>query len=291
MKQNYYLASWVDGTIEDKEIIALEGEEALKTYKKILTLTDDLILPIPQSLDWEVFKEKRNQPQKGKLISFPFQMAIAASFLLLIGLGIFLNLQTTITGEGTSEWVILADGTQAQLTPGATLTYKNSFGWLNRNVNMTGEILFQVSKGKPFTVSSAQGEVEVLGTVFRVIDEDDFFEVSCSEGKVGVQFGEKRFVLERGMTVNNFTQKTTLFNSALLEQENYKYYQRVPLKYAISIIQKTYATEVIFNFKKSYYFTGLIPLINKDEALEAIATPFSFTMKKDADEKVILLEK
>jgi len=287
MEHQYYLALWAKGALSDQELEALEGEAALKEYKTILALTNKMHLPLPESLAWETFAKKRKPKNDGKLISFSWRYALAASLILLIGLGAFFSIPNSVEAQNDYMWVALPDESKAYLAPGATLTYPKTYGWFERHIEMTGEVRFEVSKGSPFKVVAPQGWVEVLGTVFRVIDQDDFFAVSCTEGKVGVHFDDKAYVIEKGMTINNKDQKRSVFSNAFLQNENFLYYNRVPLHYVVSVVEKNYSVQIDYERAKPFFFTGLIPLKNKEEALNAITAPFAIDYEIKTNQEII----
>ena len=78
----------------------------------------------------------------------------------------------------------------------STITYPNAFVSKNREVEINGEAFFEVAHDAehPFIVKANQINVEVLGTQFNVkaYEEDDWIEVSLSEGKVEVQSKDKK---------------------------------------------------------------------------------------------------
>jgi hypothetical protein len=83
----------------------------------------------------------------------------------------------------------LSDGTKVTLNSGSSLKYPVNFSnEVNRNVFITGEAYFQVSKDKkhPFIVHTDQLNVQVLGTSFNVstYEEDSFADVVLVEGSV-----------------------------------------------------------------------------------------------------------
>lgn len=89
----------------------------------------------------------------------------------------FNNQQVTVT---------LPDGSTALINAGSSLNY-NKYVWLfNRNVNLSGEGFFKVTKGSQFKVNTSNGSVKVLGTSFNVFSRDGNFQVTCYEGKVNV---------------------------------------------------------------------------------------------------------
>lgn len=96
----------------------------------------------------------------------------------------------TVVPLGSQAKIILPDGTVAWLNSGSTLKYNNLYGKKNREVLLTGEGYFEVTKdkSKPFLVYTNNIEIKVLGTVFNVRSYLDgpTVEVDLLEGKVDV---------------------------------------------------------------------------------------------------------
>lgn len=86
--------------------------------------------------------------------------------------------------------LILADGTKVWLNSGSVLTYPVAFHGESREVELTGEAYFQVTKsGIPFVVKTAVVNVNVWGTAFNLsaYPEDDCVITALVEGKVTVR--------------------------------------------------------------------------------------------------------
>ena len=79
------------------------------------------------------------------------------------------------TPRGGQYEVILADGTKVWLNSASSLSYPTTFTGKNRQVLLKGEAYFEVAedKNKPFKVSVADVQVEVLGTHFDVMAYED----------------------------------------------------------------------------------------------------------------------
>lgn len=96
----------------------------------------------------------------------------------------------TVVPLGSQAKIILPDGTVAWLNSGSTLKYNNLYGKKNREVLLTGEGYFEVTKdkSKPFLVYANNIEIKVLGTVFNVRSylDDPTVEVNLLEGKVDI---------------------------------------------------------------------------------------------------------
>ena len=124
-------------------------------------------------------------------------LAIACSIAVLIISGIafaqFLNSgPETIHFVSTdkSHKIELPDGSIAWLEPNSTLSYTTSFSD-NRSIIADGEVYFDVFRDtqRPFTITTANLHVEVLGTSFVVQDDANKREsfVTVISGKVQVK--------------------------------------------------------------------------------------------------------
>ncbi|MBR3075437.1 MAG: FecR domain-containing protein [Bacteroidales bacterium] len=85
-----------------------------------------------------------------------------------------------------------ADGSVVRMNSHSRIVFPGSFG-RERNVRMTGEALFDVSRdeGRPFTVELDDVRVQVLGTRFLVSGyEDDAHRVALVSGSVNVSLGD-----------------------------------------------------------------------------------------------------
>lgn len=87
-----------------------------------------------------------------------------------------------------SDKIILSDGTLVWLKPGATLDYKNTFSSDRREVALTGEALFEVSRDAehPFVIHCGKYVASVLGTSFNIKALDSIVELTVLTGKVRV---------------------------------------------------------------------------------------------------------
>lgn len=89
---------------------------------------------------------------------------------------------------GSTTRMQLPDGTRVWLNAGSTVRYSQGFGVKNREVKLTGEGYFEVTKNEqlPFTVASGNISVRVLGTKFNFRDyaTDEEAVVDLAEGSV-----------------------------------------------------------------------------------------------------------
>jgi ferric-dicitrate binding protein FerR (iron transport regulator) len=91
---------------------------------------------------------------------------------------------------GARMKMYLPDSTLVWLNAGSKITYSQGFGVSERNVNLTGEGYFEVTKNAklPFQVKTDELQIKVLGTKFNLSNYPDNEEaiVSLLEGKVQV---------------------------------------------------------------------------------------------------------
>ncbi len=118
--------------------------------------------------------------------------AIAAMvFLIITTSAVFNRLRQTsdtllVTAPaGSSEQVILPDGSGVSLNSVSAISYLPDFSGDERVVHLTGEAFFEVAKdGRPFIVETGNARIRVLGTVFDVWARDEQTRVIVQEGKV-----------------------------------------------------------------------------------------------------------
>ncbi|RZT91357.1 FecR family protein [Ancylomarina subtilis] len=107
--------------------------------------------------------------------------------------------------KGSEYELVLADGTKVHLNAMSSLKFPIQFIGKTRNVKLTGEAYFEVSKDAkhPFIVDVLGTKVEVLGTSFNVkaYKEDENVVTTLVEGSVKVRssgFKAKTMMLEPG---------------------------------------------------------------------------------------------
>lgn len=130
--------------------------------------------------------------------------AAAASFALLL---FFLFNQPSkhiVVHNGDQIALTLPDGSSLKANAGTTITYRPGRWKKERHIRMNGEAFFEVKKGRPFIITTDQGNVEVLGTRFNVRARAGVLKVDCLSGKVRVTGRSKDSqVLTAGMFTDN----------------------------------------------------------------------------------------
>jgi len=139
-------------------------------------------------------------------------LSLAASIILIMSLSaifiagrnkIFQKTYTeNIAPKGQKSQVILPDGTKVYLNSGTIIKYDNLFGKTYRELTLSGEAFFEVTKNEklPFLIKTKDVEVLVVGTKFNLMayPEDATVETVVSEGMVSVTELHKRASLTIG---------------------------------------------------------------------------------------------
>lgn len=135
--------------------------------------------------------------------------AAAAFAGMLVGGGTWATGSVThrVPAGGAPRAVTLAEGSTVWMAAGSELSVPRRVGWpaalatSTREVRLTGEAFFVVQRdGRPFTVHTADAQVQVLGTQFAVRREaaGGVTRVDVSEGRVAVVSDAQRVELGAG---------------------------------------------------------------------------------------------
>jgi len=125
---------------------------------------------------------------------------IAAASIVLLAIFLMPQSDTTIeTSLTQSEDIVLPSASKVTLGAASQLTYKDDNWNTERNVALSGQAHFKVSKGVPFNIDTDNGKIQVLGTEFEVLSRQNAFQVLVTEGRVKVSSSTFEKVLTAGM--------------------------------------------------------------------------------------------
>ena len=194
------------------------NNRASKTETELVETFYDTLQDRHKSLPINLSASKKHKIKKAidssiykKTTLFSYKtVAIAASFLILLGLGYsFLttnDITTIATRKGERKEVLLADGSSVFLNANSSISYENNFT-NNRNITLNGEAFFKVVRDttSPFTVTSNTIKTQVLGTSFNInAKTNNKTKVSVNTGKVAVssiQFPNNSVLLTKNQQV------------------------------------------------------------------------------------------
>ena len=164
---------------------------------------------------------------------------------------------TLRTPQGGEYHMILSDGTSVWLNAGSSITYPLAFQADRRDVTITGEVFFEVTKdaNRPFTVHAEGTSVRVLGTSFNVsaYPEDKTIRTTLIEGRVQMQKGDAVQHLMPGEQArvgkgesDEILVRTVDVEEAMAWKNGYFYFRQEPIRMAMKKIARWYDVEVVF---------------------------------------------
>ena len=180
---------------------------------------------------------------------------------------IFYN--TMSTPAGGQYHLVLPDGTGVWLNAASSITYPTAFSGRERNVSITGEVYFEVTKNTamPFKVKTGEQMVEVLGTHFNVnaYNNETAVKTTLAEGKVKVTDKDKTMFLQPGQQAqNNRNGRLSLVEHPDLEEtlawkDGLFRFNGTDIETIMRQVARWYNVEIIYKDKISEEFVAEIP--------------------------------
>ncbi len=268
----------LEENLENTEVEIKEPEE-----KEIAISAPQLSENQPDAATAQSPITDRQSPVIRRLIPWKMIAGVAAAVALLIvaiwwvsdGFG---PPPMAETKAGEQKEVKLPDGSSVTLNALSSLSY-SSEDWSNgRKVSLEGEAYFKAKKGKTFTVSTGQGSVEVVGTVFNVYARDNELEVKCSEGKVQVinPDASERALLKAG-------EQISVINGRMQKRHGLEYqpkwfkgestFRSAPLDRVLDEMERQFGVVVLADSIEGRTYSG--KFVHKDlgQALKMVCVP------------------
>ena len=161
---------------------------------------------------------------------------------------------TMRTPRGGQYQLTLPDSTQVWLNSASSIHFPTSFSGIDRKVEITGEVYFEVAKNaaKPFTVNVNGMDVKVIGTHFDInaYNDDDVIKTTLLEGSVLVTKGKATLLLQPGnqAQLNNYgeikLQKNADIEEAIAWKKGYFFFKNSSLQNVMRQLSRWYDVEV-----------------------------------------------
>lgn len=196
---------YANGTATKKEIEVVES-----FYTALQEKQKKLPIKLGDNKKDRIYRSISSNIRKKNAFCFIPKKAIliAASFLLIFGIGYTISVSTTnqiitiSSAKGERKEVRLADGSKVFLNSNSSISYAENFKE-ERHLSLKGEAFFKVTKNpkKPFTVSTNAINTRVLGTSFNInTNSSEKAIVSVNTGRVlvvSVKNPKDRFYLTK----------------------------------------------------------------------------------------------
>lgn len=294
-----FLSRWLNEELTPEELQAFEASSDYADYVRTARALDAFEVGDYDAQAALKQVKQRLQPTVVKPLrtSRSWYYAAAAVVLLLISFTAiwYLNQDSSIEilAQENQE-ISLPDGSIIQLEAGSLVRYSDEDWEENRSVFLQGQAYFEVEKGKKFDILLEQGQVQILGTSFNIIEKQDTLRVVCYTGKVSVDaFGEKT-ILNPGEAVTAIKNAAPITEATSLAQplwlSNRIRLQDIPLGEVISQLTEIYGFGFIGNYDSDALFNGTFPTDDLEAALLQVFGPFSLTYQIDTSRNAIILE-
>ncbi|MGR7812246.1 FecR family protein [Lacinutrix undariae] len=297
MEKEELIKKWLDNNLNEAELKAFkqldDAEDLLKINQTLqgfkapeYNTSDELNAVMPN------ITAKQNTPKNW----IKTAMKIAAIFTLCFGTYYYTNnLDTTITTLAAQKNTItLPDASTVNLNALSTVTYNENNWSSEREINLDGEAFFKVAKGQTFTVITDAGTVTVYGTQFNIKERDNYFEVACYEGLVGVTYNKKETKLHPGdhfLILNHklvSVQKDK--NTTPSWVNNTSVFKSLPYREVIAEFERQYNTSIVLeHINDAQLFTGSFTHNNIENALKSITLPLQ--LKHTTNNNIITLKR
>ena len=296
MEREHLIKKWLDNDLNANE---LEAFKKFEDYEALVKLSDSI--KHFKAEDFDSNKELNSVLQKINTQKAPKNnwvkplLRIAAILVISVGVYYFsINTDTkinTVVAEKTT--VDLPDQSLVQLNAQSKISFNKKSWDKNRDVELEGEAFFKVAKGSKFSVITKEGRVTVLGTQFNVKQRDNYFEVICFEGSVGVYYKEKSVTLKPGysfLIIDGNIYAKDLDNR--LEPSwvnNESYFDSLPYKTVLSELERQYGISIeTNNIDLAQLFTGTFKHDDLELALKSVTLPLNLKYQIKNDTTIVL---
>lgn len=288
MKREELISKWLDNNLNDQE---LEAFKKLEDYDDLIKLSESV--QAFKADDYDTSKELESvlskiKSEKQQLTHwFKPLMRVAAILAVCFSLYYYTTtLDTTITTEYAQKTTIeLPDASSVSLNAKSFLVYNKKDWKHEREVELKGEAFFKVAKGSSFKVLTKSGTIMVYGTQFNVKQRDNYFEVICYEGLVGVTHNSQEIKLNPGDSFliidGNTIAKEKEHRTMPSWLNNTSTFKSLPYKTVIAEFERQYNVDItLINIDSSQLFTGTFAHDNLDVAIKSITLPLHVTYSK-----------
>jgi transmembrane sensor len=299
MKEDRYLADWLNNSMEESDRKLFESSAEFETYRKIRDYSALLTAPyIDMDATYAAIAEKRNiTATKHKTIRLqPWIMRTAAVLIIALGLTFFFytnHTTTQVADAGNRTQFLLPDNSAVVLNAGSEAAFK-TWNWnKNRKLDLNGEAYFKVAKGQTFDVNTPLGKVTVVGTRFNVRARSNRFDVTCFEGKVKVTNNTTTLYLTKGQSasfeggkaiavpqVNNTKPGWIDYEAMFVKEKITNIVDELEMQYNVTI--------KLDNSAPAQAFTGTIPMDDLATALDIITTSYHLKAVKTGKNTFVL---
>lgn len=306
---DHYWSNWMSGDADRQRQVGIARSIILTANRKLIRM--------PEQDYSQVLSNLVEHYQKPKTKTLPLYIWGSIAAMVVIVFTWFLiefktndqldskfvalqEIQTKSTDLGQKMTIKLSDGTTVKLNAGSKLEIPKQFVGDTREVRLTGEAYFEVTRDelRPFVIDLEGMRVQVLGTSF-VIKEDEFLNsqiVAVNSGKVSVRKpdGEMIYLVKNEMSIldnsgnlkkQDITNTETVFgwteNKLVFDEESFDYV----INYLTNWYGVNFTLRAKFDEKIKYTATYDNPTL--EEVLVSLTHVYNFKYQKNGNHIII----
>ncbi len=284
MKEKDIILKWLNNMpLTEEESKVFENLDAFDSYVKISETAKNFKAPlydVEENLEELKPRLSKTQHTKASHRYIGFIARIAALFILGIGsyFAFFYASPTEYNTLASQKITFeLPDKSVVNLNALSTIEYQEKNWEDQRKIKLNGEAYFKVAKGKKFDIETSAGIVSVLGTEFNVKQRNNYFEVSCYEGLVGVTYKDQNVKLSAGKVFRVIQGNILNTHTGLSKPDwtqNRSSFVSTPYTYVLKEFERQYNVQIsIKNIDQRTLFTGNFVHSNIQTALQSITIP------------------
>lgn len=163
------------------------------------------------------------------------------------------------TPRGRQYTLVLPDGTKAMLNAASSIRYPTAFAGSLREVEITGEVYFEVAHNDsaPFIVTANEVKVSVLGTHFDVnaYGDDGLIKTTLLQGAVKVANGSRTVLIAPGEqaavseSLNNITVKKVDPEKSIAWTQGFLSLEDKDIKEFMANLSRWYDMDIVYEGK------------------------------------------
>jgi ferric-dicitrate binding protein FerR (iron transport regulator) len=251
-------------------------------------------------LKLKIAENERNSVKRNPVRLRPLYLvsSIAAGLLLFVGVWqvLFKSVENQVIAErGTHSEYSLPDGSTVKLNADSKITWSEKNFSDDRHISLTGEAFFDVAIGDPFTISTKNGNIKVLGTSFNVYARDNSFKVSCFTGTVLVSSGNMSVIITSGESAETVGTDLRKYSDNNLSKTTgwligEFYYENTALNLVFEEIERQFSVKFVAQNLKNKLFTGSFTNRDLRSALDIICIPMGLDYEIGSNGKISITE-
>ncbi len=302
-----------DSSVDDENFVAAqfldesnlpELKEAAQEHWGKAPSTQVELQHILDRIHFHINTSKDKVPVLSRILSAYYRVAAVLLIPLIIG-GIYMMEQNSTHSNSYAE-ISAPQGSRVQFTlPDGSMGHLNGGSWLkyavnfsdNRNVSLSGEAYFEVTKDKkhPFTVQTKYADVQVFGTKFDVCayESDQAVLTTLEEGRVQVfnkkgkssamlNPGEQNVITKTNGKMESIPVKTYLYTSW---KDEILRFNNSPFDEVIKKMERWYGVKInldkTLKYSENYTFTVRTESLKELLELLSLTTPMSYKIDND----------